>query len=269
MLLRIISAAVLIPAALAVVFLATPELYLAALGIVGTLCLYEYYQLMSKLGARGQPWFGYAGLWILLAGLRLAWLSAISLSSCLLLAAFLAAMWRRDSIRNRVLGMMANLLGISYLVFCLYPAFIVRFAFGPHLGLEWTLLVLAVTWVGDTAALLGGKKFGRTKFAPRLSPSKTNEGALAGLLAGTLAAVLLHYFVFVDLPLKHLIPAALLIGLFGQLGDLAESMLKRAAEVKESGDLIPGHGGVLDRIDSLLFAFPVLCLYLQLVYSVR
>jgi len=269
MLLRIISAAVLIPAALAVVFFATPDLYLAALAMVGTLCLYEYYQIMAKLGARGQPWFGYAGLWILLAGLRFDWLPAITLSSCLLLAAFLAAMWRRDSIRDRVLGMMVNLLGLLYLVFCLYPAFVVRFGFGPHAGLEWTLLVLAVTWAGDTAAFLGGKRFGRTKFAPKLSPNKTNEGAIAGLLAGMLVAVLLHYVVFVDLPLKHMIPAALLIGLFGQLGDLAESMLKRAAEVKESGHLIPGHGGVLDRVDSLLFAFPVLCLYLQLAYSVR
>jgi len=248
-----------------VVFFATPELYLAALGVVGTLCLREYFQIMPKLGARGQAWFGYAGLWILLAGLRLAWLSAITLSSCLLLAAFLAAMWRRDSMRDRVLGLMVNLLGIFYLAFCLYPAFVVRYAFGESVGLQWTLLVLAVTWVGDTAALFGGKRFGRTKFAPSLSPNKTNEGAIAGLLAGVLAAVILHYLFFAGISLRHMIPAALLIGLFGQLGDLAESMLKRAADVKESGSLIPGHGGVLDRMDSLLFAFPVLCLYLQLV----
>jgi phosphatidate cytidylyltransferase len=268
MLQRIISAVILIPAAMAVVFFATPNYYLGALGIVGTLCLYEYFQIMLKMGVRGQPWFGYAGFWILLAGLRIDAIPAIGLSSCLLLAAFLAAMWRRDPIRERVCGMMVNLLGILYLVLCLYPAFAVRYTFGEHVGLEWTLTVLAVIWAGDTAALFGGKRFGRTKFAPRLSPKKTNEGAVAGLLAGILAAVLLHYLFFTDLPLRHLIPAALMIGLFGQLGDLAESMLKRAAEVKESGNLIPGHGGVLDRIDSLLFAFPVLYLYLQLIYSV-
>jgi len=267
MLLRILSAVVLIPVALAAVFFAPPDLYLAALGVIGSLCLFEYFQIMARLGARAQPWFGYAGFWILLAGLRLAWLPAATLFSCLLLAAFLAAMWRRDPIRDRVSGMMVNLLGIMYLGFSLYAAYIVRFAFGPHAGLEWTLLVLAVTWAGDTGALLGGKWFGRTQFAPKLSPHKTNEGAVFGLLAGVLAAVILHYLFFADLPLGQLIPAALLTGVFGQLGDLAESMLKRAAEVKESGHLIPGHGGLLDRIDSLLFAFPALCLYLQLIHS--
>jgi phosphatidate cytidylyltransferase len=176
-------------------------------------------------------------------------------------------MWRRDSIRDRVTGMMANLLGIFYLGFCLFPAFAVRYTFGARVGLEWTLTLLAVTWMGDTAAFLAGKGFGRTRLAPMLSPNKTNEGAVAGLLIGLLVALLLRRFLFADLPLRHVVLASLLIGIFGQLGDLAESMLKRAAGVKESSNLIPGHGGMLDRIDSLLFAFPILYLYLQQIYS--
>ncbi len=184
-----------------------------------------------------------------------------------MIAAFLAAMWRRDPIRERVQGLMANLLGIFYLGLCLNSALAVRFSFGAQAGLEWTLMLFAVVWTGDTAALFAGKSFGRTPFARYLSPKKTNEGALAGLAAGVLVAVLLRQFVFTNLPLKHVMVAALLIGIFGQLGDLAESMLKRAAEVKESSQLIPGHGGVLDRIDSLLFAFPVLWLYLLQIQS--
>jgi phosphatidate cytidylyltransferase len=90
-------------------------------------------------------------------------------------------------------------------------------------------------------------------------------GAVAGLLFGLIAALLLRHFLFRDLPAAHVAAAAILTGVFGQLGDLAESMLKRAAEVKESSTLIPGHGGVLDRIDSLLFAFPVLYIYLLLI----
>jgi phosphatidate cytidylyltransferase len=181
-------------------------------------------------------------------------------------AAFLAAMWRQDPIKDRVLGLMANLLGIFYLTYSLLSAYAVRFSFGEHVGLEWTLTLLVVIWTGDTAALLAGRSFGRTPIAAQLSPKKTNEGAVAGLLAGLAAAALLRYGFFTDLPWPHVLASSLLIGLFGQLGDLAESMLKRAAEVKESSNLIPGHGGVLDRIDSLLFAFPVLCLYLQQVY---
>ena len=130
----------------------------------------------------------------------------------------------------------------------------------------WTLLLLAVIWVGDTAALAAGKLIGKRKFAPVLSPNKTYEGFLAGLLAGTGAAAALQQLLFPSLPLRHVIIASVLLGIFGQLGDLAESMLKRAAAIKDSSRLIPGHGGVLDRMDSLLFAFPVLYFYLFELY---
>ena len=266
MLLRIISALVLIPAALAAVFFAPPPYYLGAIGIVGSLCLYEYTHLTQKMGLRAQPWLCFAGFWVLLIGFQAPRFRVGMLGAGVVVAAFLAAMWRQDSIRDRVLGLMANLLGIFYLAYSLHAAYAVRFSFGEHVGLEWTLTLLVVIWTGDSAAFMVGKSFGRTPFAPQLSPKKTNEGAAAGLLAGLAASALLRYVFFTDLPWLHVLISSLLIGLFGQLGDLAESMLKRAAEVKESSNLIPGHGGVLDRIDSLLFAFPVLCLYLQQFY---
>ncbi len=266
MLQRLISALILIPIALALVFFAPPVLYLMVLAMVGCLCLHEYFRIMSRMGFRGHPWLGYASFWILLAGIPMTRLPVDALCAVVLIINFLAAMWRNEPIRDRVHGLMANLLGVCYLAFCLRPAQAVRFDFGARTGLEWTLILLAVIWVGDTAALLAGRQFGRTPFAPRLSPKKTNEGAAAGLLAGLLVAALLQYFFFQELPLKHIVAASLLIGAFGQLGDLAESMLKRAAEVKESSGLIPGHGGVLDRIDSMLFAFPVLYLYLLQIY---
>ncbi len=267
MFLRMASALVMIPITLAVVFFAPPAYYLVALGVVGSICLYEYFQLVQKMGLRGQPWFGFAGFWAMIAGLWSARVQASTLVTGICIAAFLAAMARKDPMRDRVLGMMANLLGILYLAFCLYPAFAVRFEYGDRLGLEWTLTLLLVIWTGDTAAYLGGRTFGRTPFAAQLSPKKTNEGALSGLVAGVVLALLLRNFFFADLPMKHVVVTSLLVGAFGQLGDLAESMLKRAAQVKESSNLIPGHGGVLDRVDSLLFAFPVLYLYLQQVYA--
>jgi phosphatidate cytidylyltransferase len=267
MFLRIISALVLIPLTLVMVFAAPPQYYLVALGIVGSLCLREYFQIMQRMEWRGQPWFGYAAFWILLVGFWVQWLPISLLCAILLMAAFLAAMWRPGPIRDRVQGLMVNLLGISYFALFLYSIFAVRFAFGLRIGLEWTLIVLVVVWSGDTAALFAGRSFGRTPFAPLLSPKKTNEGAAAGLAAGLLVAVLLRQVYFLDIPRRHIIAVALLVGIFGQLGDLAESMIKRAAEVKESSHLIPGHGGILDRVDSLLFAFPVLYFYLQQIYA--
>jgi len=166
---------------------------------------------------------------------------------------------------QRVKGLAANLLGILCLASCLYPAVPLRFDFGADRGLAWMITLLVTTWTGDVAALLVGKRFGRTPFSPLISPHKTNEGAAAGLLAGTVAAVTLRYTVYPELALQHVVVASLLIGMFGQLGDLAESMLKRAAGVKDSSGLIPGHGGILDRIDSLMFSLPVLYLFLCLI----
>ncbi len=267
MLLRIASAVVLVPAVLAVVVYAAPVWFLVALGILGTLCLHEYFVLVRLTGLRAQPWFGYAAYWILLAGFQVKSLPPVAILSAVLLAGFLAAMWRRDALRDRVLGLMANLLGVFYLTFLLYSAFALRFEFGDRLGLHWFLILLATIWVGDSAALVVGKTIGRSRFAPLISPKKTNEGAVGGLLAGAAASILLQHFFLTDLPLRHVVVASLLMGAFGQLGDLAESLLKRAAEVKDSSNLIPGHGGVLDRIDSVLFAFPVLYLYLLRLYS--
>lgn len=123
-------------------------------------------------------------------------------------------------------------------------------------GLAWVLAVVLSTWAGDSAAYLAGRAFGRRKLAPVVSPGKTLEGALGGLLAAMIvsAAVFTMSGVF---PAWTGAIVGAVIGVSGQLGDLSESFLKRQSGVKDSGDLIPGHGGMLDRVDALLFAFPV------------
>ncbi len=265
---RVISAVILIPCAILAVIFATPVLYLAGIGIVGTFCLYEYFGLIRAMGIKAQPVFGYLVFWILLVALRQGRFPATILFALVMLAAFLSAMWRyRQPVRERAMALMAELLGVFYFALFLYPSIPIRYDFGNKIGLEWTIILLIVIWAGDSAALVAGKSFGKTPFAPVLSPKKTNEGAVAGLLAGVAVAALTQRFLFQDLPMGHVITAAFLLGIFGQLGDLAESMLKRAAVIKDSSHLIPGHGGVLDRMDSLLFAFPVLYFYLFLLYQ--
>lgn len=123
------------------------------------------------------------------------------------------------------------------------------------LGLAWTLTVVLATWIGDSTAYLVGRAIGTHTIAPKISPNKTVEGALGGL-AGSIGVGAMAFSVF-GLGTWWLgAVAGAAIGLAGQLGDLGESFLKRQAHVKDSGAFIPGHGGVLDRIDALLFAFP-------------
>jgi phosphatidate cytidylyltransferase len=263
---RIFSAIILIPASLLVVIYATPLFYLIGIGLLGTVCLYEYFGLMQAMDIRVRPWFGYGIFWILLITLYHDSLLFSPILAVILVAAFISASWRRSlTVRSRTSAVMAEFFGILYMTLCLYPALPIRFDFSH--GLHWTLLALLVIWGGDTLALIVGKKFGKNPFAPVLSPNKTNEGALAGLLAGIGIAVALQLFLFNELPLGHVIAVSILLGIFGQLGDLAESMIKRAAGIKDSSHLIPGHGGVLDRMDSLLFSFPVLYGYLLLIYG--
>ena len=265
---RIISAAVIVPIAILIVIYAEPVYFLIGIGLVGTACLYEYNRLLRAMGVQTQPLFGYFAFWILLIALRQEKFPATVVFALVMLAFFLSAMWRsRQPVRERTRALMSELFGIFYMVLFLYPAIPVRFDFGKAAGLQWTLLMLVVIWTGDTVALAAGKTFGKNPFAPVLSPKKTNEGAMAGLLGGIAVAAAMQHFFFPDLPMRHVLIASVLLGIFGQLGDLAESMLKRAAEIKDSSKLIPGHGGVLDRMDSLLFAFPVMYFYLLQLYS--
>jgi phosphatidate cytidylyltransferase len=265
---RLISAIILIPLAILAAIYATPIYFLAGIGFIGTLCLYEYYELIRAMGIQVQPLFGIMAFWMLLIAFRQNRIPVIILVGFVMIAAFMSAMWRyRQPVRERALALMAELLGVFYFTMFLYPALPVRYDFGNKIGLQWTLMLLIVIWTGDSAALVVGKALGKIPFAPVLSPRKTYEGALAGLLAGIGVAVAMKLLFFSDLPMLHVVVVSFLLGIFGQLGDLAESMLKRAAEIKDSSKLIPGHGGVLDRMDSLLFALPVLYFYLIHIYQ--
>lgn len=130
-------------------------------------------------------------------------------------------------------------------------------------GFTWVLLLFSATWASDTFAYFTGRLFGRNKLAPLLSPKKTIEGAVGGVLGSIVTA-----FIFAQYVLNtSLIPLVLLglgIGVASLLGDLVESALKRQANIKDSGQIIPGHGGVLDRFDSLLFTAPLVYYYVKL-----
>ena len=129
------------------------------------------------------------------------------------------------------------------------------------------LLLLAIfifIWVNDTGAYLVGSRWGKTPLAPSISPKKTVEGSIGGLLLALLSAVILRLLLFPELSWLHILLIAAVVAIFGTIGDLFESSLKRQAGVKDSGKLIPGHGGILDRIDSFLLAVPAVYLLLRL-----
>ena len=132
-------------------------------------------------------------------------------------------------------------------------------------GGDCLLFLFALLWLGDTAAMGVGKWLGKHKLAPTVSPNKTVEGFVGGIVGALVIAVVMHFWRLPDLGLGHLVLIALGASIFGQLGDLVESMWKRSLGIKDSSSLIPGHGGLLDRFDSLLFAAPFAYAYLHFI----
>lgn len=132
-------------------------------------------------------------------------------------------------------------------------------------GAKLVFFLLLVVWSADSGAYYVGRKFGKHKLSPRISPKKTVEGLIGGVIVSTIAAVIAHFTFFPTFPLLHAVIAGVILSVSGVIGDLAESMWKRSAAVKDSGSLLPGHGGFLDRFDSILFTAPILYCYWTLI----
>jgi phosphatidate cytidylyltransferase len=230
----------------------------------------ETFQLLTGAGYAPLAWLGIA--FAVALALDAAVVPAIEPSGVLLVAigALLAAVgaFSRTDPREGLPTWMTTVFGAFYASLL---GFILRLghevpplpAGAPlaFLGADrgWIVLLVLMVWAYDTGAYLIGKRFGRRKFLTHISPSKTYAGLIGGIAAATVVAAV----VLVGLgrePIGALIVGPL-VSLAAQAGDLAESMLKRAAGAKDSGSLIPGHGGILDRVDSFLFAAPILTLY--------
>ena len=182
----------------------------------------------------------------------------VAVAMLFLMVLLVAAMLPGRALADYLKSVSATLLGVLYVA---VPLCLLVWVCVQRDGPYWTLFTLIVIWVGDSVAFFVGSNFGKHKSSPRISPKKTWEGTAASF--GAALGVGLLYALFFwegDRPWQLVVFAALL-NVAGQLGDLAESALKRSAGVKDSSQIIPGHGGVLDRIDALLFAAPVLWYY--------
>jgi len=133
-------------------------------------------------------------------------------------------------------------------------------------GLQWVILLMAVVWLGDTGAYFVGSKYGKRKLYPKISPNKSLEGALGGIIFSIVAATLCKWIFFSSLGYIDCIILGTMGGVFGQVGDLVESMIKRAVDVKDSGVAMPGHGGVFDRFDGIIFAAPFFYFYVSMFF---
>ena len=258
---RILSAFVILAVVIGLVLLGTYGAYTLVI-LLGGLALWEFNDLSDKMGARAPAWLLFPlGAFFAFSGTVLKQVDvALVLSLALVggLAAFLVVPGRRQGLSRWAMGMAGALyigMPLNYYLL-IYTA---------KNGLEWALFTVFAVVVSDAAALLVGSRIGRHPFFHSISPHKTVEGAVAGVVGSVVVMLIGVSLVLGQSPL-HAVALGVLIGVSAEIGDLVESQMKRIAEVKDSSHLIPGHGGVLDRIDSILFPPILVYLYLTMFH---
>lgn len=268
MAMRIVSAAVAAPLVIFLVYIGGWPYAVAAL-IVSLMALNEFYQLAVKKGTipdRAIVFFGGLLLGIVGASGREDYLGAVL--ALLILGALSIQLIRRKAV-GALSSPSISLFGAIYVG---WPVAVILLLRGPFGGIDraWLSILLFLTvWGNDIGAYLWGSIFGAKKLCPRISPRKTREGAFGGFLTGVAIAFGANYVgnrtgIGVVIDAYRLLGFAAFVGVAGQIGDLCESALKRDAGVKDSGIFLPGHGGVLDRVDSLLFAGLVAYYYIKM-----
>jgi phosphatidate cytidylyltransferase len=283
---RIATAAVMIPAVVAVVWWGSTGLVTALAGLVTLLALLEFFALGERIGLHGyriwtsvcalavlfQQWAATeAQSWTLGRNFRLTRSPvAAELPLELVLFVFVLGAAAIVFLSRRPLADALGDIGISSagLLFVVLPfSALVRLDGVSVIGRRLVLFTLTLVWAGDTLAFFIGRWFGHMRMAPELSPKKTWEGAAANLLGSLLVGVSFARWLHIDA--WQMVVMAGLANVGGQAGDLIESAYKRSAGVKDSGTLLPGHGGMLDRIDALILVAPVVWYYFELVLAAR
>jgi len=244
---RILTALALIPTFCYIVLWAPNWAFFAAVAVVAILCFHEYADLTALHKVPSAGVFGYV------AGVLILFLPDKDLAFFVLIAILGMALSLRLRESSAFLpSAAALLLGVAYVFGSLRSGIELR-AISPY----WLFFALSLNWAGDIAALYVGRLLGRHKLAARISPAKSWEGAAGSLIATVIYGALYFPRLLPSVPLAEGLGLAAVANIAGQLGDLCESALKRGAGVKDSGKLLPGHGGWLDRVDSTLFTLPI------------
>lgn len=245
-----------LPLLIIIICLGGPFLFSLLAVAAGIIAINEYYGIcfngqnrnyfLEALGYISVPCLAYS-----------AYIGRMDLASLVILcnismSALIAVLYAKKSPLNTA-ALSGHILGVCYVPLSL--AFFVAIRNGDK-GIAWLFLVFFIVFASDTGAYYAGTYFGKNKLCPEVSPGKTWEGFFGGLAFVLFIGIIFRYLFFTEVPLLHFVSLCFITGLIAPIGDLFESMLKRSAGVKDSGKILPGHGGLLDRIDAMLFAAP-------------
>ncbi|HET9533018.1 MAG TPA: phosphatidate cytidylyltransferase [Blastocatellia bacterium] len=271
---RVLTALVALPILLYTVWNEIPYFFVAigALAIIAGLA--EFYGLASKAGCRPLQFLGYPAALAVIAAFVYespAWI--VAALAALAVSALAVEVFRAEDMQRSLASVSATIFGVVYVALLLGFLIALRMTpdtltapATPKLAAKLLTIFFAMVMLTDTGAYYTGRSIGRHKLAPRVSPGKTIEGSIGGFISAALAGLASKYVFFPEIPALHALLLGAVIGIVGQVGDLAESLLKRGSQVKDSGNIFPGHGGMLDRVDSLLFCAPIIYYYSRLLF---
>lgn len=268
---RLLTAAIALPIIIASIVLPayfpqTVWLFLAIAGFALAAGLFEFYSLTKKLELKADAAIGYLGAAALFIGFVFdAPAKAPDLLTAtvagIIIAVLISQTFRFQKDFSKMLtGIGVTLLGVFYVAFLGGFLVAMRVGFETPANLSTHLLAFffLVIFGSDAGAYFAGRALGKHKLAPAISPGKTVEGLIGGIVAAAAFAALATWWFFPELPYKWSIPLAIVLAIVGVLGDLCESAMKRGSKTKDAASILPGHGGLLDRLDSLLFGAPIL-----------
>ncbi len=254
---RILSSVILIPILYLIVWKLLPVFFVGLVAVAAAIGQYEFYRMAQNKGIKPLVPLGIALGFLLV--LILPGMNGIVYMTLTLLLITLARLFSSRPVEGAIEDISVTFLGIYYVA--LLFAFQVAIRMSAD-GKYWLVFMYLVIWASDTGAYYAGTNLGKHKLYPKISPQKSVEGLIGGVLAAMAAAHLCRVWFLPVLTVKEATVLGFVLVVAGTLGDFVESLLKRSAGVKDSGNIIPGHGGVLDRMDSMLFAAPVLYYYL-------
>jgi phosphatidate cytidylyltransferase len=271
---RVVTAAVLLPIlVVSIIFPKLALLFVVLTGAAMVAALVEFWLLARKQQIRADAaamFLSAAALLTVFYFARPGFLDLLMIQIILILltiGSLVAAMLRGAPFDRMITSAGVTVLGVMYIVLLGGHLVALRVGFAPQLSKHLLSFFFLVIMGSDSAAYYGGRAFGKHKLAPSVSPGKTWEGAVAGMLASLLVAAGAHYWFFPELPTRFALALAAVMNVIGVIGDLTESALKRSAGAKDTAKILPGHGGVLDRIDSLLFNAPVIYYFARLYFN--